>query len=204
MSLFKEDAQDERAQDEELVLAAQASPQAFAALYDRYLSRIYRFCYNRLGERQAAEDATSEVFLHAYAHLSGYHSGSFAAWLYTIARNVVVGHYRRQRPSAPLAAAEGQPAAASSDPAAGYAERAAVRWALEQLNEEQRTAIELPAAGWSDAQIGEILGKTEAAVRMLRYRALQRLQVLLFDVQSNTAPSETIGVQTSLLPGKRQ
>lgn len=53
--------------------------------------------------------------------------------------------------------------------------------ALEQLTDDQRAAVELPAAGWSDAQIGAILGKSEAAVRMTRYRAMQRLQALLAD-----------------------
>ena len=53
--------------------------------------------------------------------------------------------------------------------------------ALAQLPDDQRTAVELPAAGWSDPQIGEILGKSAAAVRMLRYRAMQRLQQLLAD-----------------------
>jgi RNA polymerase sigma-70 factor (ECF subfamily) len=165
--------------EEELVAAAQADPRAFTPLYERYLDRIYRFCYNRLGDRQAAEDATSEVFLHALAHLGAYHSGNFAAWLYTIARNSVIAHYRRQGRSEPLA--DAQAAEAAHDPLAGHAERTALLLALDQLSDEQRAAVEMPAAGWSDAQIGAILGKSEAAVRMIRYRALQRLQTLLAD-----------------------
>lgn len=173
------------AHDEQLVAAAQADPQAFAALYERYLNRIYRYCYNRLGDCQAAEDATSEVFLKALAHLPGYRSGSFGAWLYAIAHNIVVAHYRRSRQSEPLdsTAVEQRSAAGSlnADPLVGHAERAALRSALAQLPDDQRTAVELPAAGWSDPQIGEILGKSAAAVRMLRYRAMQRLHQLLVD-----------------------
>lgn len=171
-----EDAQP--ATDEQLAAAAQADPQAFTPLYERYLDRIYRFCHNRLGDRQAAEDATSEVFLQALAHLRTYCSGNFGAWLYTIARSVVVAHYRRQGRSEPL---DKDTAKAVYDPIAAQAERTALLLALEQLGDNQRAAVELPAAGWSDAQIGAILGKSEAAVRMIRYRAMQRLQILLAD-----------------------
>lgn len=178
------------APDEQLAAAAQVDPQAFTPLYERYLGRIYRFCYNRLGDRQAAEDATSEVFLQALAHLPAYHSGNFGAWLYTIARNVVIAHYRRRRFSESLDAghAAGHAAAPAHDPLAGQAERTALLLALEQLNDEQRAAVELPAAGWADAQIGAILGKSEAAVRMIRYRAMQRLQTLLADDLSGDRP----------------
>ena len=165
--------------DEQLAAAAQADPQAFTPLYERYLERIYRFCFVRLGDRQAAEDAASEVFLHALAHLHAYRSGNLGAWLYTIARNVVIAHHRRQGRSEPLSGASA--AEAAHDPLAGQAERTALLLALEQLSEEQRAAVELPASGWADAQIGAILGKSEAAVRMTRYRAMQRLHALLAD-----------------------
>ncbi len=167
--------------DEQLVAAAQADPHAFAALYERYLERIYRFCYNRLGDRQAAEDATSEIFLRALAHLPNYRSGSFGAWLYAIAHNVVIAHYRKERHSEHLDGADAARRGLAADPLAGHAERAALLIALGELSDDQRTAVELPAAGWSDPQIGEILGKSAAAVRMLRYRAMQRLHQLLAD-----------------------
>jgi RNA polymerase sigma-70 factor, ECF subfamily len=167
--------------DEQLVAAAQADPHAFAALYERYLDRIYRFCYNRLGERQAAEDATSEIFLRALAHLPNYRSGSFGAWLYAIAHNIVITHYRKDQHSEPLDNTDAARRGLAADPLAGHAELAALQVALAELPDDQRTAVELPAAGWSDAQIGEILGKSAAAVRMLRYRAMQRLHQLLAD-----------------------
>ena len=120
--------------DEQLVAAAQANPHAFTCLYERYLERIYRFCYNRLGERQAAEDATSEVFLQALAHLPAYRSGTFAAWLYTIARNVVIAHYRRQRRNESLASRCQSDAV--YDPLAAHAEYTDLLIVLEQLSDE--------------------------------------------------------------------
>ena len=174
------------ATDEQLAMAAQANPQAFTPLYERYLDRIYRLCYSRLGDRQAAEDAAGEVFLQALAHLRTYRSANFGAWLYAIARNVVIAHYRRQGRSQSLS--EAQAAEIAHDPLAGQAERTALLLALEQLSDDQRAAVELPAAGWSDAQIGAVLNKSEAAVRMTRYRAMQRLQSLLADDLSGDRP----------------
>ena len=167
------------ATDEQLAADAQTNPQALTPLHERYLDRIYRFCYNCLGDRQSAEDAASEVFLQALAHLRTYRSANFGAWLYTIARNVVVAHYRRQGRSQSLS--DAQAVELACDPLAGQTERMALLLALDQLSDDQRAAVELPAAGWSDAQIGAMLHKSEAAVRMIRYRAMQRLQALLAD-----------------------
>jgi len=60
--------------EEDAVLAAAAAsdPRAFAPLYERYLDAVYRYCYRRLGSREAAEDATSQVFYRAIAGLAGF------------------------------------------------------------------------------------------------------------------------------------
>jgi RNA polymerase sigma-70 factor, ECF subfamily len=75
--------------DEVLVAAARLDPRAFDAVYDRYVGPVYRYCHVRLGRREAAEDATSAVFLKALAGLDGYRPGNFPAWLFRIAANVV-------------------------------------------------------------------------------------------------------------------
>ena len=79
-----------------LVARARVEPAAFATLYDRYAVPVYRYCYARLGTREAAEDATSQVFTNALAALPRYRErGSFAAWLFAIAHNVVADAQRR-------------------------------------------------------------------------------------------------------------
>ncbi len=89
-----------------LVAQARRDPQAFAALYDRYFDAVYRYCYRRLGSREAAEDATSQVFLQALTALPRYREGgAFRSWLFTIAHNVVINRARARRPSEPLEAA---------------------------------------------------------------------------------------------------
>src|SRR3990172_3766788 len=71
---------------------------AFARLYDAYVERVYRYIFFRVADDQTAEDLTSLVFLRVWEHLSRYRlDGSFLAWLYTIARNAVIDHYRTRK-----------------------------------------------------------------------------------------------------------
>jgi RNA polymerase sigma-70 factor (ECF subfamily) len=164
--------------DTALVRSAQADPRAFAVLYDRYFGPVYRYCYVRLGERPAAEDATSEVFLKALAGLDAYRDGRFAAWIFRIAHNVVVDAYRRRRPVAPLDALDEWPDGEPTPEEASIAraERELLRAALAELPDDQRAAVELHLAGWSGEQIASALGRSAPAIRMLRFRALARLR----------------------------
>ncbi len=169
------------ADDAALVAAARADPQAFAALYERYLGPVYRYCHVRLGSREATQDATSDVFLKALAGLSGYRGGVFAAWVFRIAHNVVTDRHRRRRPTGPMEAA-GDTEDAGSTPeevAVAHAEREALRRALTTLPDHQRAAIELRLADWPDERTAVALGKTVAAVKKLRFRAVRRLRKIL-------------------------
>src|SRR3990172_918078 len=98
---------DVEADDATLVETARADPQAFAALYERYLGPVYRYCYVRLGSREAAQDATSEVFLKAFAGLGDFRGGRFAAWIYRIAHHAVTDRQRQGHTNEPFDAAEG-------------------------------------------------------------------------------------------------
>ena len=168
--------------DARLVLAAQADHRVFTVLYERYVDRVYRYCYARLGSREAAEDATSEVFLKALAALDRYHDVLFAAWLFRIAHNVVMD-IRRRRLAAPLDAARLErrpdPDRTPEEVAVAQAERERLDAALAQLTAEQRAIIELPYAGWTGEQIADALGRSPNAVKQLRYRTLRRLRMLL-------------------------
>ncbi len=170
-----------RAQEIALVTAAQARPEAFVPLYRRYLPPIYRYCHVRLGSREAAEDAASEVFVKALANLKSYRGGSFVAWLYRITHNVVVDHYRRRRPALPLDSAENEldPAPPLEELVEAQSERSQFQAALQGLAEDRRAVIELTLAGWSGQEIGRALNKTLAAVKMERYRALNQVRELV-------------------------
>jgi len=168
--------------DAELAEAARASPAAFKALYERYVTIVYRYCLARLRNPAAAEDATSDVFLKAWRNIrSRREGGRFAAWLMVITRNTVADAARRSRPTSPLEAAlelvDG--ASGPEELATALSDRQRLMAAMAQLTEEQRSVLELQLAGWRGPEIAEALGRTHASVKMTRFRALQRLRELL-------------------------
>jgi RNA polymerase sigma-70 factor, ECF subfamily len=173
-------ASDDAAEREEAaaVARARADPHAFAPLYDRYLDPVYRYCYRRLGSREAAEDATGVVFAKALAALPAYRDGSFRGWLFAIAHNVVADGHRRKRPEAPLEAAGDPPDRAPTPEEAALAadERRSVRALLAALPPDQRRVLELRLAGLTGAEIATALGRSVAAVKMLQLRAMTRLR----------------------------
>lgn len=164
--------------DAVLVAAAMRDRRAFAPLYRRYLDLIYRYSYRRLGSREAAEDATSQVFYRAMAGLDGFRSGSFRAWLFTIAHNVVIDHARRHPQAFPLDPLYDPPDDASTpeELAIHADQRRAVARALAGLSPDQQRVIELRMAGLTGAEIAEVLGKNAAAVKMLQFRAMTNLR----------------------------
>ena len=166
--------------DAALVAAARADRQAVRPLYERYVQQIYGFCYLRLGSREAAEDATSEVFVKALTGLEAYRGGVFAGWLYRIAQNVVTDTHRRGRRgrmTLPLAVADNL-----ADPSQDIEEaNITVRSALRGLPDDQRAVLELQLAGWSSEQIGAALGRSPSAIRMTRARAIKHLRGTLMD-----------------------
>ena len=173
--------------DAELVARARRDRRAFAALYDRYLDPIYRYCYVRLGSREAAEDATSLVFTKAMDALSAYRGGSFRSWLLPIAHNVVADAQRATRPVEPIEAAAtvADPDPAPDELALREDAGRAVRQSLLQLSPDQREVVELRLAGLTGPEIARALGKSHAAVRIAQFRAFARLRDLLAEPQES-------------------
>ncbi len=180
VSRQRDDAADAKVvSDDELVRVAQAEPARFTMLYERYLDRIYAYCYLRLQSREAAEDATSEIFLEVFVALPRYQERAFAAWLFRIAHNTVVNSQKR-RPTTVLDADRLlAPGPTLEDAAVDAAERHELLQAISHLADEQRNVLELDSAGWSGGEIAAAMGKSEAAVRMLRHRAVERLKQLI-------------------------
>src|SRR5258708_5690132 len=85
-------------EDAGLVAAAKTDPEAFGALYERYVKKIYNYVYYRTGNTHDAEDLTERVFQRAMLNLEGYTSRGlpFSAWLYRIAHNLVANWHRDQ------------------------------------------------------------------------------------------------------------
>lgn len=165
--------------------ACRGDREAFAALYDAYVDRIYRYVYFRVGGAAEAEDLTSAVFLKAWEAVGGYQPRGlpFAAWLFRIAHNAVVDHYRTRRETASLDA----PGTVVEDPTPGVAAAVeqsltgeTLRAALGGLTEDQRQVIVMKLIeGYSTEEIAAALGKKPGAIRALQMRGLQALANLL-------------------------
>jgi RNA polymerase sigma-70 factor, ECF subfamily len=155
--------------------------EAFGALYDRYLGRVYAYCYRMLGNREAAEDANAEVFTRALMALPLFRPGSFRSWLFAIAHNVIADALRWGRPMESLSVAITviDVGPSPDEVASVRADHAAVMAMLPQLSPDQHQVIALRLAGLSAVEIGAVLGKPRNAIDGLQHRALLRLRSLV-------------------------
>lgn len=153
--------------------------QAVASLYEAYAQAIFRYISYRVESDALAEDLTAEVFLRMVQGLPTYQdSGApFGAWLYRIASNQIADHYRRNRRKVePLS---DEHPLDDTDPlgkAAKNEERAQLREAMGTLTPEFQTLLILRfMEGLPHTEVADILGKSEAAIRVMQHRALQAL-----------------------------
>lgn len=161
-----------------LVRAAQTDAQAFGALYDHYVQRVYRYCYYRTSSPPDAEDLTAQIFLAALEALPRYRQdGHFAAWLFSIARRKVADFHRRT-PHAALDEATLPPI--HTDLALDMEtsqRRERLLKSVRALEEEERELIHLRyVAELSFAEIAKALQKNEEAVKKSLYRLIGRLK----------------------------
>lgn len=166
--------------------AIRGDADAFTRLYDAYVDAIYRFVFFRTGgDEQCAEDLTSQVFLKAWEKLGLYEIRDvpFGAWLFRIARNAVIDHYRVYRDVASLDSDDIIELKASQDVGEEVASKVDTEWLLRSLSEltgEQRRILTLKfIEGLSTQEIAQLTGKREGAIRALQMRGLQALAALM-------------------------
>lgn len=161
-----------------LVRAARADVQAFGALYDRYVQRVYRYCLYRTSNEADSEDLTAQIFLAALEALPRYRQdGHFAGWLFSIARNKVADYHRR----APQVSLDEVIIPPIFTDLAVDVEKSQRREyllrAIQTLAEDERELIHLRyVAELSFAEIARTLHKNEDAVKKRLYRLIARLQ----------------------------
>ncbi len=175
--------------DGELSLIKQAQKgdkEAYGQLYDHYIAPIYRFVLVKVTDKDEAQDLTHEVFLSAWQNLKNYkHQGfPFSSWLYQIARNKVIDHYRTKKIHSDVYELDEDlvkvVGAVESNLDIGLA-MDHVKTALSRLSEEQQDVIVMKfIEDLSNEEIANIMGKSEGAVRLLQHRAVNNLKEILW------------------------
>ena len=169
-------------------LAIDGDVDAFGDLYSLHLDAIYRYIYYRISDVQDAEDLTEQVFLKAWEALPGYQQKGkpFTSWLYRIAHNIVIDHHRRRKKDVysvdQLNSEEPEKDQKSALQTVIESEEAKVlATALSQLSDEQQQVIILRfVEGFNHKDIAQVLNKKEGACRMIQYRALTKLQNIIY------------------------
>lgn len=169
---------DETKESEYLSAAKLGDAEAFGKLYDVYIKQIYNFIFYKTMHRQIAEDICADVFLKAWKKLDQFKSGSFQAWLYSIARNTVIDHYRQSKELDDI------------EDCWDLRSEADLLVETDKLIQIERLkeAMSLLAAKdrellimrfWQElsfAEIADCLGKQEGAVKMACVRAIKKLE----------------------------
>lgn len=161
--------------------ASAGDSEALAGIYDLYASRVYRFLLLHVREQRDAEDLLQRIFLKVIEGLPRYQERGlpFGAWIFRIARNVVIDHDRTRHDHATLDAAldREDDRRGPAELAERAAEREEIGSALALLTPEQREVIVYRFfAGLSPREIGLLMDKREGTIRALQFRAMQTLR----------------------------
>lgn len=166
-----------------LVVQAQNNPDAFDVLYERYVDRVYSYIYNRVGNTQDAEDLTARTFYRALSRISTYEDRGFpfSAWLFRIAHNLVANWHRDHSKRRFLSldriwshSKEGE----LPEQQVEQEEKHNALWdAINRLPADRRDLlIHKFSSRLSNVEIGEIMDKSESAIKSLYFRTLAALR----------------------------
>ena len=160
--------------------ASEHDQAAFAELYNAYVDKIYKYIFYKVGDTSDAEDLCEQVFLKAWEAIGRYTwcGYPFSSWLYRLAHNLVVDHYRTRRESVPLQSvlATAYEPVDPQDTLVQTLDADELKEAIAQLTDDQRQVISLKfIEGYENAEIAQMLNKKEGAIRALQYRALRSL-----------------------------
>ncbi|MEX2425343.1 MAG: sigma-70 family RNA polymerase sigma factor [Thermomicrobiaceae bacterium] len=176
----------------ELIARAQQDSREFGPLYERYVDRIYRYTYRRIGDHEAAEDLTAQTFQQALAALPGYEwrGVPFSAWLYRIAGNLVIRYRRVSGREVTMEHVDRivDEHYAMDDPLdsiLGQSSRDQLYVAMQRLSPDQRRALVLKYShGMKNGEVGELMNRTEGGVKQLVHRAMVILRRTLAELDA--------------------
>lgn len=169
--------------EDALTSAARGDREAFGALYDRYVGRIYNYIYYRTGNQHDAEDLTARVFFRAMRHITNYTDRGvpFSAWLYRIAHNLVANWHRDNSRKQEVALEDGfQLGQENEHPEYTLVrteQQEALLGMIRHLPEDRQQLLILKfVERMSNAEIGHVMGRTEGAIKSLYHRTLMALR----------------------------
>ncbi len=184
MKTVPEETMTEITEENAVARASQGDAEAFSFLYERNVTRIYNYIYYRIGSEADAEDLTARVFYRAFGHINTYVEKGvpFSAWLYRIAHNLIANYHRdsHRRREVPL---EDQPEMPhhADHPESALVKSQEVELLLTGIRrltaDRQQLLILKFVEDYSNAEIAEIMGKSEGAIKSLYHRALIALRV---------------------------
>lgn len=165
--------------------ASKGEPEAFGVLYDHYQPQIYRFIILKVSRRQEAEDLTHQVFVAAWKNMPNYEDQGypFSSWLYQIARNQVIDHYRLKKPDVNLEEDQVQELTGTDDAESQAEESLAmskVQRAIKELSGEYQDVVIMRfIEELSVREVAQALGKSEGAIKVMQHRAIKELKEAL-------------------------
>jgi RNA polymerase sigma-70 factor, ECF subfamily len=184
--------------DMALAQAGEGSNEAFGVLYERYVSRIYNYIYYRTGNQADAEDLTARVFFRAMHHIKNYQNRGlpFSAWLYRIAHNLVANWHRDNSRRPEITLDEGmivhhQGQEHPENLLLKSEERERLLRMIRRLPPDRQQLLILKfVEHQSNAEIGQIMGRTEGAVKSLYHRTLLSLR---YELQTMSSEDKSSG-----------
>lgn len=168
--------------DSELVKRVQAGDvAAFTEIYDKYIDKIYAFCFRNIGNQQEAEDIAQDVFIEAMKSIKRFEGRSqFRTWLYQVARYHVMDYWRKMYKSKTLSLEDFLHLDLAEkheevDPKEMLKKENTVNHILELLPENYRTVLSLRfLKNYSLRDTAEEMGTTVGNVKVMQYRALRK------------------------------
>jgi RNA polymerase sigma-70 factor, ECF subfamily len=165
--------------------AQEYEEEAIESLYQTYYPKIYNYAFLQMGDVRAAEDLASDVMLKMIESINKYHFRGlpFGAWVFRIARNRLIDLHRRRRRRGEVDLSETLSSALANPQALAERalERGQIQIALKHLTDEQRQVITLKfIQGFDNSSVGEIMQRSEGAIKSLQHRALGSLRRLLY------------------------
>lgn len=172
-----------KSESELISLATAGNADAFGMLYERYIGQIYNYIYYRTSNGKDAEDLCSRVFMRALHHIERYEDRGypFSAWLYRIAHNLVINWYRDRDKAEEISLSEQYPppmmAGSVEERIEKEDEKDALLRVIADLPEDRKELLILKhVEGLTNSEIGQIMDRTEGAIKALYHRTLESLR----------------------------